>query len=175
MKKPSLLLIALLMLVSIISAQEKQSDTQAEFERLSASTVSLYTDKKFDEALQPAKRALSMGERLFGNDHESVASALNNLAKVYVALGKIGDAEKLYQRALKIYEDKQGANSLKIADIFESLGFIEQFAKRNHIRAEAFYLRSLSIREKVLGQEHDDVLLSLGRLISIYSAKGEKE
>ena len=43
-------------------------------------------------------------EKTLGPEHPGVATALNNLAALYLAQGKYAEAEPLYQRALAIWE-----------------------------------------------------------------------
>ena len=42
----------------------------------------------------------------------------------------------------------------------------------NYAAAEPLYVRSLAIREKVLGPEHPDVATSLNNLAELFSAQG---
>jgi hypothetical protein len=39
-----------------------------------------------------------------GPDHTSTIDMVNNLGSLYVDQGKLGEAEKMYQRALRGYE-----------------------------------------------------------------------
>jgi tetratricopeptide (TPR) repeat protein len=50
------------------------------------------------------QRALKIDEAALGPDHPSVAIRLNNLAGLYQATGRYGEAEPLYERALAILE-----------------------------------------------------------------------
>jgi tetratricopeptide (TPR) repeat protein len=43
-----------------------------------------------------------------GSQHPDVAQSLNNLAALYYAQGKYEEAEPLYQRALKIWDQALG-------------------------------------------------------------------
>lgn len=173
MGKSGSVLLLMLFLSTLIRAQEIGPDVRAEIERLSASAVKLYQEKKFDEALQPARRALSLSEKSYGDGHELVAVSLNNLAKVYGATGKISDAEKLYRRALAIYEKLLGPDSLNGAAILDSLGYLELVARHDPDGAEALFRRGVEIREKVLGAGHEDTLRSIDNLLAVYYEKGD--
>jgi tetratricopeptide (TPR) repeat protein len=152
-------------------AQQAESDSVAEIQRLMASVVQLYGENRLDEALAPAKKAMDLSEKAVGPEHELFATALNNLAKIYVAKGKLDEAEKLYQRALKIYEKKLGVDHLRVADLVDNLAFIAQHYRQDLAKAEGLYKRSLTIREKSLGPEHEEVLLTLSNLIDVDMSK----
>jgi tetratricopeptide (TPR) repeat protein len=150
------------------SAQQAKSDSVAEINRLLASVVQLYGENRFDEALSPAKRALELSEKTVGAEPELFATALNNLAQIYMATGKVDEADKLYQRALKIFEKQLGPDNVRVADLLDNLAFIAQHARHDFDKAEGLYRRSLTIREKSLGPEHEDVLLAVSNLIDLY-------
>lgn len=173
MKRTLAALCLLLCLAPRARAQGDETAARAEMERLSASVVKLFKERKFEDALEPARRALKLGEKTFGDREETVAVALNNLAKVYAATGKAPDAEKLYRRALSIYEKLFAPDDIRVAAILDGLALLEMHAKGDPGRAAALYSRALEIRERALGGEHDEVLESLGNLVMAYSAKGD--
>ena len=51
------------------------------------------------------RRALEGYERTWGPEHTSTLGTVNNLAVLYEDQGKIDEAEKMYQRALKGKEE----------------------------------------------------------------------
>lgn len=110
----------------------------------------LYRSGKYDEALQPAERALELREKVLGPQHPDVAASLNNLGSIYSVKGAHNKAEPLYQRALAIVEQSLGPEHPDLAPILNNLantyGAIGIFDK-----AEQLYKRTLSIVEKALG------------------------
>lgn len=143
---------------------------RAEIEGLNKTVVKLFGERKFEEALEPAKRAVSLCEKRLGDRDELAAVSLNNLAKVYAATGRGGDAEKLYRRALSIYERLFAPDDLKVAPVLDSLGLLALTVGKDPARAAAHFKRALEIRVKALGGEHEEVLLTVGNLASAYSA-----
>ncbi|MCA2506114.1 MAG: tetratricopeptide repeat protein [Microcystis sp. M54BS1] len=68
--------------------------------------------------------ALDLRKRLLGDNHPSVASSLNNLAKLYYSQGRYKEAEPLYLQALAIAEQALGENhpnTVRIRENLESL------------------------------------------------------
>ena len=82
--------------------------TRARFEELNRQVIALYQEGRYPEASGPAGEALSLAERLFGPEHPDTAMSLNNLAELYRAQGRYGDAEPLHRRALAIREEALG-------------------------------------------------------------------
>ena len=52
--------------------------------------------------------ALAFEQKVLGENHPNVAAALNDLAALYEAENKLGQAEELYLRSLKIREKAVG-------------------------------------------------------------------
>jgi len=120
------------------------------------------------------ERALAIREKVFGKEHPSVATSLNNLALLYQTQGASEQAKPLYERALAIREKVFAkehalvANSLNnLALLYDSQGASEQ--------AKPLYERALAIREKVLGKEHPYVATSLNNLALLYKTQGSSE
>jgi tetratricopeptide (TPR) repeat protein len=119
---------------------------------LSWQVVDLYQAGKYQEAIPIARQALAIREKTLGPEHPETAQGLNNLARLYEAIGDQAKAEPLYRRTLAIREKALGpehpdtAISLNnLAGLYEAMG--------DHARAEPLHRRALAIREKVLGPE----------------------
>jgi TonB family protein len=135
----------------------------AEATRLSHEAVRLYDQKKYDDALSPAKRALELREKALGPDHELVATSLYNIAGIYRAQERYSEAESLYKRALKILERRFGVDSKNLTDTMEQLGLM-RFVQGSNGDAQKLYLRALAIKEKTLGPEHLETARTLNIL-----------
>lgn len=135
--------------------------------KLSRQVLSLFAEKKFDEALALAKQALEIREKILGRDHEEVASSLDSLADIYVAQQKYGVAEPLYRRSLASLEKKWGPESKYLTNTIESLALV-RFALHDNGSAEKLYLRSLAIKEKVRGPDDPGTGKTLGTIGVFY-------
>jgi tetratricopeptide (TPR) repeat protein len=76
----------------------------AEADQQYALAVTLFNDKKVDEAITAAKRAAELREKTDGRDSPQTAKALWLLASYYNFKGRKEQAEPLYQRAISIWE-----------------------------------------------------------------------
>src|SRR6266568_2285736 len=64
----------------------------------------LQVHARFTDAKALLERALAIDEAAYGRDHPAVASILDNLATILLALGQPGAARPLLERALAIDE-----------------------------------------------------------------------
>jgi tetratricopeptide (TPR) repeat protein len=117
---------------------------------LSKQVVRLYAEKNYKEALEPAKQAVEIREKLLGKEHQLVGDALSNLGAVYLGLKRYSEAESCYKQALEINEKTHGPEALVLAPLLDNLGWLN-FANGSVARAEQLLRRALSIREKEAG------------------------
>lgn len=160
------------------STQSQQSskasaDALAEASELSSRVVKLYNEKKYDEALPLAKRALELREGALGPDHELVQGALLNLIEIYSARQKYGEARKLVERLLKIYE-KTGPEDANTAIVLDKLGFFS-YVQEDFGKSEAAYKRALAIRGKAFGPDSTEFATSLYTLAELYRFTGHPQ
>ena len=85
---------------------------------------------RFDEAQSRFERVLAIQERRLGADHPQVATALNNLAGIYNAQGRLAETEPLYQRSLVLLERHFGAEHPKVATTLANLADLYWVQKR---------------------------------------------
>ena len=63
-----------------------------------AKVAQLYGDSKYADALMLAGQTLEHAEKELGKDHPATLASLNNLAFLYKAQGRYGEAEPLYKQ-----------------------------------------------------------------------------
>ena len=73
-------------------------------EELGEQVDRLYQEGRIAEAIPLATRLLEKRKSSLGPEHPDVATSLNNLAKLYKAMGDYERAEPLYERSLAIWE-----------------------------------------------------------------------
>jgi len=161
---------------AITSRLPAQSDSRsqelAEAAKLDSQVVKLYGERKYNEAISLARRVLKIREKLLKADDPLLADSVGNVAAIYLAQQKVDDAEKFLKRALLIYERNETENALIMAKTLESLGQVRS-ARNDPGKAEEFYLRALAIKDKALDPNHEEISLSLDRLVEFY--KREKK
>ncbi len=118
---------------------------------------------RYQQAIPFFQKALELGVREFGPDHQTTATLLNNLAGLYHDQGRYGDAEPLYKRALAMQVPDLGPAQPSPALSINNLAVL--YAQQGRYGdAEPLYKRSLAIDEKALGPRHPRVATSLNYL-----------
>jgi CHAT domain-containing protein/tetratricopeptide (TPR) repeat protein len=144
----------------------------AEASRLNDKCLELYEAGKYNEALEPCQRSLSIYEKELGGEHRAVATTLNNLAQVYQARGEYVKAGPLFERALAIREKVLGSEHSSVATSLNNLAELYR-AKGDYAKAEPLYQRAVAVYEKTLGAEHPYLASSLNNLAQLYGEKGD--
>lgn len=145
---------------------------EALWNELNQAAIKLYQQRKYDEAVAYAERALNVATHTFGDEHPNVARSLNNLATVYQSLGKYALAQPPYERALEIYEKSLGKNHYQVAISLDNLAELHR-SQGKYADVERLYKRSFAIYEMVLGKNHPDVAQSLTNLADLYRHQRE--
>jgi tetratricopeptide (TPR) repeat protein len=109
-----------------------------------------------------------------GTDDLAMAQTLYRLAILRRQQGELGEAERLYLRALAIREKEQGSNHPDVAATLNNLAGLKA-AQGNYEAAQPLLERALAIRETAFGS--DDVLTaeSLNNLALLYAAQGNAQ
>lgn len=130
-----------------------------------------YNSGEFDKALILCKKFSEIIKNKMGNNHPYYATNLNNLALIYVALGKYTDAEKTYQNSLSIYEKSLGKEHPFIGATLDNLAGVYEIQGR-FIAAETLLKHAIKIKKKSYGTQDVRYATSLNNLALIYGALG---
>lgn len=109
------------------------------------------------------ERALVIYEKVFGKDHADIATTLDHLGLVELALGNVDVATQWHTRALGIRERTLGKDHPDTALSYNNLAIVMQ--RRGELASARELLeRSLAIAEKRLGRMHPDTARTLNNL-----------
>ena len=89
------------------------------------------------------RRALTIQEKVLGENHPSVAATLNNLAVLLAGRGRFGEAEPLHARALAIAEKSLGPSHLDTASMLTALA-ITYDRQGKSAQAETLYAKAVA-------------------------------
>ena len=167
---PVMILWGLVLLAPALKAQD--ADEKQKVQQAFKHAQTLKTENKLAEAIQELTAVLPRMEKLYGEDHVQTANVLHWLALSYAAVGQYAQAETLYQRSLKIREDKLGPNHLTVAASLHTLASLYR-EMGQYAKAEPLYQRSLKIWEAKLGPNHPEVANSLNHLAEFYRDLGQ--
>jgi TonB family protein len=138
---------------------------------LAGEVVRLYKQGKYKEALPLAKRCLLIREKAFTPADEALRTAYTNLAEVYMALRKYKDAEPLFQRLIKSYEEFAPSDA-RLVGTFQRMALIKFFTGE-HDKTEGLYRRALEMIEKTSAVDDPMVASAASYLAEYYQAVGD--
>lgn len=147
-------------------------DTNEEFDACYAYGLSLLREEKCPKAEEVFREALKLRE-----DH---SDALYSRARSLKCMGKLGEAEKLYNRTIAITEEalvEDHSNvtlKLNLSQMHNDLGDI--YIKRGkYDDAEKHYRASLKINEDELRVDDSSLALSREKLADLYDVQGKRD
>jgi CHAT domain-containing protein/Tfp pilus assembly protein PilF len=153
-------------------AAAQDATARAEVDKLLRHARSLKEAGKLAEAARAYEQLVKKASAVYGPRHAVTAVQMNNLAKLYQAMGRYAKAEPLLLRSLRILEAELGKDHLDVAECLNSLALLYQ-ATGQHARAESLMRRSLRITEARLGKGHRYVASGLHNLALIYKTTGQ--
>ena len=165
MRRITAVLTLLLALAAPVMAQDKGDAGKG---------LELMRTGRYSAALPYLRRDLDTAIARYGANDPSIAVELNNLAEANRRMGRLDDAETLYQRAIALDEKAGPQNAAGLATGLNNLALVYR-AKGQLGEAAKLHERSLALLEKSLGPNHPDVARSLNNLATLYRQQGQPE
>jgi len=124
-----------------LSPQERELVT-AESKRLGQKVHQLFNGGSYREALQVAEEQMELLKNAYGPVHHEYATAMNNVATLFQALGRYTEAEPLLLEASRIQGRTLGsdhphtvASLSNLATVYEAMGQAERAAAMHSLVA----------------------------------------
>ena len=127
----------------------------------------LFTGKKFKEALPYYLEVKVIKEKVAGKSSPDYASICNDLATVFYFLEEFDNSEPLYLETRELQEKLSGKNSPEYASACINLASLYRETGQ-YQKAVPFYLEAKQIRENILGKLNADYAITCGDLGTIY-------
>jgi Tetratricopeptide repeat/Gram-negative bacterial TonB protein C-terminal len=174
MKKLSLVASVCLFLTFSIRAQTadtgEQTKALTEIGNLNGQIISLYKEKKYDEALKIALNIWEISDKNNLSKDLRALPALTNLGEIYLAKGKESEAIAVFQKILEAYQSNSGDMRLSVVKMTERIA-VSYYYKENYGKAEEFFLKALPLREALNGTESRETAKTNKTLGDIYRKK----
>jgi tetratricopeptide (TPR) repeat protein len=110
--------------LAMFGAFPTASAQQADLNAINKAFQDHYVGGNYPAAKIEAQKLEQAAKARFGANHVNYAVALNNLAIVYEAQGKYGEAEGLHKRALAIREQALGTSHPNVAQTLNNLAIV---------------------------------------------------
>ncbi len=156
--------------IALIEAASGQDDLDLAKHLLGKADVYL-EECMYDEARECCLKARAIQERLFGPNHETVASTLDRLAWMYYLQEDYSKAVEHYTQVLHMQEGLAESHEAEIVTTLLSLAFACRAAGRIAV-AEQHCLRAVEICDRVYGREHIETTRALMELGYAYRSQG---
>jgi TonB family protein len=166
--------------ISFAQATQKASQPAKELseaDKLAVQTVKLFQQKKYDEALPIAEKAVAAAESSLGKNHISLGNLWRNVAYIQLRREKPKEAEKAFRAALEIYEKNQPlapADEKIFAELLQTVA-VHEAIDGDFGGAEKKFKQFVAVTEKAYGVETEETATALVRLAEFYLAVGEYE
>jgi len=128
--------------------------TIADAEKLDTRSLDRETQRDFNGALDDAKQALTIRERLLPPDDVAIGRSLLRIARVYWMMGNYPELDNASSRALTALEAKLGPDAVDVARALFLRGSVI-LHERRYRDASPLFDRALAIFEKANGVDVD--------------------
>lgn len=129
--------------------------------------------REWEKAAQRLEKAIDLVVKVNSKDPAMVLH-LSSLASIHLEQGRVELAQLLFEQAVKLGQDVVGEESIFLATAVQGLG--ETLRIGGQLKeAEKWLAKSLSTRERFLGNDHPSVALSLSSLSMLRRAQGQAE
>ena len=127
---------------------------------------------EYTQAKELHEKALTIGKKVFGEDHANVATSYDYLSLVYNSLGKYNQAKQLQEKALTIRKKIFGEDHANVATSCHNLALVYG-SLGEYNQAKQLHEKALTIRKKIFGENHADVATSYSNLAVVYNSLGK--
>ncbi len=156
---------------SVSMAQDLKKMSYAELDSI---FESLYIQGKYEYAHNYAAYGREKARQEYGEMDSTYANFTDDLAVVYVGLGRYKDAEPLHLEALSISAKILGKEHLLYMTILNNLANLYASIGRYN-EAEPLNLEARKIFAKVIGKTHSDYAIILNNLAGFYHLMGHNK
>ncbi len=121
------------------------------------------------------RRALVIRQDIFGSDHPDTAESLNNLGILLLkSLRKYDEAEIVFQQVLAIMTKHRGPDHMDVGICMLNLATTYREQGKYKL-GKQWYLRTIELWRRVLGEEDTDVAFALRALAKLYALEGSEQ
>ena len=162
--------------VRVVDERQATEQDRLAFEahKLEAEASDLDYHGKYEAAVLPYERALTLAEKAWGPDNAYIGELLLSLGSVKRRKGEYAAAEQLYLRAVTVSQKALGREDPQTALALRGLGRLYLYTN-DYDKAEPLLEEQLAITERTLGREHPSMASALGYLALLHQYRNDLE
>lgn len=142
---------------------------RVELDRLVDTGIEAYANGEYRSALSALESAYALTSNAWPEDDLDALAIMSSLGFLYQAMGRFGEAEPLYLRALegrkRVLGEEHPDTLLSVNDLA-----LLYYETSRYLEAEPLQLRALVGFERVLGRDHRYTLTSVSNLAGLYES-----
>ena len=161
-------------LTTAAHAEARELAPEKTYQILNQTGLYLRGRAEFAEAKVYLRRAFTLAEKVYGQDHPIIATIINNLGLVLQALGDLQGAKQHFERALKIDEKTYSPDHPDVAIRVNNLGLVLQ-DMGDMQGAKQHFERALKINENTCGPDHPNVAKVVNNLGLVLQDMGDMQ
>ena len=159
-------------LAAAAHAEAREVASEKTSQILNQTGLYLHGRAEFADAKTHYERALTLAEKVYGQDHPIVATIVNNLGLVLRDMGDLQGAKQHLKRALKIDENTYGPDQSNVAIRVNNLGGV--LHDQGDLQgAKQHFERALKIDENIYGPYQSNVARDVNNLGVVLIALGD--
>ncbi|KAF8379741.1 hypothetical protein HHK36_029189 [Tetracentron sinense] len=159
----------------LITEKYKGNEDPSSVTHLLNLATSYSHSKNFAEAERLLRTSLRIMMKAVGPDHQSITFPMLHLAVTLFHLKRDEEAEHLALEAVRIREEAFGKESLPVGEAVDCLVSIQTRLGKDDAEVLDLLKRVLSIQEKELGYESEDVMISLKKVLFYLDKLGRRD
>ncbi|KAJ4951764.1 hypothetical protein NE237_028596 [Protea cynaroides] len=159
----------------LISEKYKGNEHPSSVTHLLNLATSYSHSKNFVEAERLLRTSLRIMLKTVDPDDQSITVPMLHLAVTLYHLKQDEEAELLALEAIRIREKAFGEESLPVGEALDCLASIQSRSRKDDGEVLAILKRVLSIQEKELGHESEDVMITLKKVLFYLDKLGKKD
>ncbi len=156
---------------------EERGELVARWKEVMLAGIKAHRAGKQDDAVQSLAEGLRIARRLHPkgeapDGHPDLVISMQNLAVVYQAQGKWGDAEGFYKDALAMRERLDPGDHAEVANVRQTLALLCE-TQAKWADAETHARDALAMYKRLFKGDHVEVANSLSKLAGVYQVQGK--
>lgn len=155
-----------------VSLPEDRRTALAAADSLAHQGELLWAAGRFADGIEVLEAELTLRREALGEEHDEVATTLNNLAALLAAQGDLEDAEGFYRRALDLKRRTLGDAHPEVALALNNAASL-RYSQGDYAGAEALLREAIDLLAKTFGEDDPLATASTLNLAGVLRARGD--